>query len=283
LLSSEHGLSGTGIARWTDPVQSSEPAVWVADATAPFFIPETFPAMMHGLLLNAYGSFACRHPAVRARDIEETATRRGSMRHKGRITTWKPGQGFGFVTPAGGGEPVFLHITAFSDRPRAPVENEMVTYELTYDRRRRPRATNVRRSAVARAKLQSSSDVVSSPIALGFTLLFVLFVVAATLAGRLSAVILGAYGVASILAFLAYKFDKSAAQRGHWRTKESSLLLLGLAGGWPGAFIAQRVLRHKSRKRSFQMAFWGTVALNTGLLALLVSKSGSNTLEQLLR
>jgi uncharacterized membrane protein YsdA (DUF1294 family) len=61
------------------------------------------------------------------------------------------------------------------------------------------------------------------------------------------------------------------------------LLLLGLAGGWPGAFIAQRVLRHKSSKRSFQTAFWGTVALNTGLLVLLLTASRSNTLNQLLR
>jgi uncharacterized membrane protein YsdA (DUF1294 family)/cold shock CspA family protein len=204
-----------------------------------------------------------------------------NVRYKGRITTWKPERGFGFVTPAGGGEPVFLHITAFSDRRRAPVENEMVTYQLTYDERKRPRATNVKRSPVARAKRRSSSESVSSPIPLGFTLLFLLFVVTAMLAGRLPPVILAVYGVASIAAFLAYKFDKSAAQQGRWRTKESSLLFLGLVGGWPGAFIAQRVLRHKSRKRSFQIAFWGTVALNTGLLVLLLTKSGSDTLGQL--
>ena len=52
------------------------------------------------------------------------------------------------------------------------------------------------------------------------------------------------YGVVSILTFLVSWYDKSAARNGQWRTKESSLLLLGLAGGWSGAVVAQRLLRH---------------------------------------
>jgi cold shock CspA family protein len=44
------------------------------------------------------------------------------VRHKGKITNWNAERGFGFVTPAGGGERVFLHITAISDRRRPPAE-----------------------------------------------------------------------------------------------------------------------------------------------------------------
>src|SRR2546423_1582882 len=40
------------------------------------------------------------------------------VRHKGKITTWNSDRGFGFVTPAGGGERVFVHITAIVDRTR---------------------------------------------------------------------------------------------------------------------------------------------------------------------
>jgi len=90
----------------------------------------------------------------------------------------------------------------------------------------------------------------------------VLFVVAAALKGALPSVVVAIYGVVSVLTFLAYRSDKLAAQYGRWRTKESTLLLLGLVGGWPGAVVAQKVMRHKSRKVSFQVAFWGTVVVN---------------------
>jgi uncharacterized membrane protein YsdA (DUF1294 family) len=34
------------------------------------------------------------------------------------------------------------------------------------------------------------------------------------------------------------------------------LHLLDLLGGWPGGFLAQRRLRHKCSKGSFQFVFW---------------------------
>jgi len=37
--------------------------------------------------------------------------------------------------------------------------------------------------------------------------------------------------------------DKSAAQRNAWRTPEGTLHMLSLVGGWPGAMIAQQILR----------------------------------------
>lgn len=70
------------------------------------------------------------------------------------------------------------------------------------------------------------------------------------------------YGAASVVAFAAYGLDKRAARRGTWRVSEQTLLLLGLVGGWPGALVAQQLFRHKTRKRTFRRAFWGTVVLN---------------------
>jgi uncharacterized membrane protein YsdA (DUF1294 family) len=78
------------------------------------------------------------------------------------------------------------------------------------------------------------------------------------------------YLAASVAAFAAYAFDKAAARNGEWRTKESTLLGLGVLGGWPGALVAQTLLRHKSSKRTFQAAFWLTVLLNCGALASLL-------------
>ena len=68
---------------------------------------------------------------------------------------------------------------------------------------------------------------------------------------------------------VAYALDKSAAQAGRWRISEKTLLMLGLAGGWPGAILAQQLLRHKTSKQSFRVAFWFTVVLNVaGFVAL---------------
>lgn len=66
----------------------------------------------------------------------------------------------------------------------------------------------------------------------------------------------------SLVAFLAYALDKSAATQKRWRTSEGTLLLIGLACGWPGALLAQQFLRHKSAKPSFVAAFWLTALLN---------------------
>ncbi len=70
----------------------------------------------------------------------------------------------------------------------------------------------------------------------------------------------------SLLAFLAYSLDKSAAINGRRRTPEKTMHLLGLAGGWPGALLAQQLLRHKCSKGSFVAVFWITVEANVTVL-----------------
>ncbi|SFU50870.1 Uncharacterized membrane protein YsdA, DUF1294 family [Polaromonas sp. YR568] len=69
----------------------------------------------------------------------------------------------------------------------------------------------------------------------------------------------------NLLTFWMYWVDKRAAQTGQWRTPESTLQLLALAGGWPGAWLAQQVLRHKSSKQPFRAVYWLMAALH-GLL-----------------
>ena len=75
------------------------------------------------------------------------------------------------------------------------------------------------------------------------------------------------YGVASIICFIAYAVDKSAAIHRRRRTPERTLLLLGLACGWPGGWLAQRWLRHKTAKPSFRIAYWASVAANIAAVA----------------
>lgn len=91
------------------------------------------------------------------------------------------------------------------------------------------------------------------------------------------------YGVASALAFGVYAIDKAAARAERWRTPESTLLLLGLACGWPGALLAQQWLRHKTSKTSFQLLFWTTVLLNMAAFAAYARlQSGGVSLGRLL-
>lgn len=73
---------------------------------------------------------------------------------------------------------------------------------------------------------------------------------------------------ASILCFIVYAVDKSAAKAGRQRISESTLLALGVIGGWPGAILAQQTLRHKTIKRSFRRSFWGSVIVNVIAFAL---------------
>lgn len=60
----------------------------------------------------------------------------------------------------------------------------------------------------------------------------------------------------SLLTFAVYAFDKRRAVKEGERTPETLLHLLELLGGWPGAFLGQRLLRHKSAKITYQLVFW---------------------------
>ena len=66
----------------------------------------------------------------------------------------------------------------------------------------------------------------------------------------------------SIVAFCMYAYDKFKAKHAMWRTPEKTLHALELLCGWPGALLAQRLLRHKSYKKSFRSVFWCMVFLN---------------------
>ena len=79
--------------------------------------------------------------------------------------------------------------------------------------------------------------------------------------------VLVGYGVVSVVAFLVYGFDKRRARNGGRRVRERTLHMVELCGGWPGAFAAQRVFRHKTRQRRFQLLFWAIVLLHVALWA----------------
>ncbi|WP_296754448.1 cold shock and DUF1294 domain-containing protein [Thiobacillus sp.] len=201
------------------------------------------------------------------------------MRYQGKITDWKDDKGFGFITPNGGDQRVFVHIKSFSNRQQRPVGNEIVTYELTHDTEGRPQANSVA-FVGKRVTPATPSGQANAPLIL--TAAFLVFVVGSVFAGKLPIAVVWIYLAASFVAFVAYALDKLAARNGQWRTPESTLHLFSLAGGWPGALLAQRLLRHKSSKQSFQLVFWVTVILNCCVLAWFFSTSGAEALRSML-
>ena len=112
----------------------------------------------------------------------------------------------------------------------------------------------------------SASPAFNRSMAIGLAILFLAGIWSLVVRGVVPLGILVLYLGASVAAAVAYGVDKSAAQGGRWRTRESTLHLLALIGGWPGALIAQKVFRHKSRKASFRAAFLFTVAMNCSAL-----------------
>lgn len=65
------------------------------------------------------------------------------------------------------------------------------------------------------------------------------------------------YLVMSLVSFFTYRYDKQVAidDIGR-RVSENTMHWQEALGGWPGAWIAQRVLRHKTIKPSYQAVFW---------------------------
>ena len=73
---------------------------------------------------------------------------------------------------------------------------------------------------------------------------------------------LALYPAVSLISLLLYWQDKQQARTQTWRTPENVLHASELCGGWPGALVAQQLFRHKTRKVSYQLVFWGIVLLH---------------------
>lgn len=195
------------------------------------------------------------------------------MRYDGIIKTWNDERGFGFIEPARGGQEIFVHIKAFSKLRERPQAEQRVTFEVESGPEGKKRATRVE---VVRTRSAASVPRRDSPAQWGTATLFVIpvffaVVLLAHFLGNPPRWSFAFYFVASLVTFLAYAWDKAAAQKGAWRTSEGTLHMLGLLGGWPGALLAQQFLRHKSVKAAFRATFWVTVLINVAAFLALAS------------
>lgn len=202
------------------------------------------------------------------------------MRHAGRITGWKDGKGFGFVTPHDGGARAFVHIKAFEAAPRRPIDGDLVSYATSVDSKGRLNAIDVRfagqrlqQKPRARASARRTPAARIPRLAIG--LMFLLIATALMMMDVMPETLWLLYLLLSIASYLAYALDKEVAGNARWRRMPEKVLhVLDLLGGWPGGLIAQQVTRHKTAKTSFQIGFWFTVALNLVLLFAWLWHSG---------
>lgn len=170
----------------------------------------------------------------------------------GMITQWVDEKGYGWVES--GGKRFFAHIKDFDRGQRRPNMGEEVRFFPGMDPKGR---TCARRVTFVKAGKVGAG--------LGRWILLCLLLVL-----PLCALFwlplpwwMGAGGMlgVSVFTYVMYAHDKHRAVSKGWRVPESSLHLAELLGGWPGAFLAQRRLRHKCSKPGYQVIFWLIVLL----------------------
>lgn len=183
----------------------------------------------------------------------------------GELRSWDDGKGYGFIVPADGGQDIFVHINKFKHDTYRPVAGGKIYYRLTKDANGKPSAYDaiIKEDAFKHIKKKITVAVwviALSPFLLSAYAIFAFIEPAPAMI----------YLVMSVLAFFMYAKDKHNAKNSRWRTRETELHIVEFFGGWPGALLAQRELRHKSRKKYYQFIFWLIVAIHMGGWAFLV-------------
>lgn len=188
------------------------------------------------------------------------------MRAKGKLVSWNEEKAFGFISPLAGGAEIFIHISAFTSRNYIPSLNEIVTYTPSKGKDGKPCAKNAIFPS-NQGKINKVNNARKNHFSIYLSSLFLLSITIAWLIQSFPQDIVIAYWALSFVTFMLYAIDKQKAKRGKWRTQESTLHILSIAGGWPGAALAQQFLRHKSQKSSFRFSFWCTVIVNLAVLS----------------
>jgi uncharacterized membrane protein YsdA (DUF1294 family)/cold shock CspA family protein len=197
------------------------------------------------------------------------------MRREGTVIKWKDDKGFGFIQPVDPGPEVFFHVADFQSAANVkPALRMRVSFELIQVGGKGPRAmavqpateAAVRHVPAARRSAKRIDRASGRPSASGaLVALPLMFAYGALLAGSvwrggLPGWVLAASFAINVITFFLYTQDKFSATQGTWRTREDTLHGASLLGGWPAAWVAQQLLRHKSAKPEFRAAYWGTVA-----------------------
>jgi uncharacterized membrane protein YsdA (DUF1294 family)/cold shock CspA family protein len=171
----------------------------------------------------------------------------------GIVTQWLDDKGYGWVEF--GKKRFFAHIKDFDRGQRRPKVGEEVSFIPGIDPKGRPCAKRVTFVKVVKDEAGSRAsggfgDWIRLCLMLVLPLLALLWLPLPWWLGA------GWMLVVSWVTDGLYAYDKQQAVSKGWRVSEGSLHLSEILGGWPGAFLAQRRLRHKCSKPGYQAVFW---------------------------
>ena len=198
------------------------------------------------------------------------------MEQKGILRNWNDDKGFGFIHAEN--SDFFVHISSVRGE-RRPLQGETVYFIAGKDEKGRLRAQHMRSAELSidrpaiRRKPHSVAAVQpnksrhrqrhQSPANYKATAILIIALCAIPAMGAWQAFVhntvlwpLPLYISMSLLSIWQYSRDKHNAQTGVWRISENQLHGVELFGGWPGALLAQQLLRHKTKKASYQAVFW---------------------------
>ena len=164
----------------------------------------------------------------------------------GKIIKWDHAKGYGFLHA--GRNRVFLHRRDFAERHKRPDVGDAIRFTLGRD-------AHGRTCALDAVHVNDGGRITFLTL-LSLTCLLVLPALAWYRRGS-EFLWVGPYAlVIGLLGYGIYALDKRRAREHGRRIPENLLHLTELCGGWPGAFLAQRRLRHKVSKVGFQVQFW---------------------------
>ena len=162
------------------------------------------------------------------------------------IIEWNEQRGFGFLKS--GEARIFLHRREFAAIHKRAEIGDAISFSIGTDAKGRPCATRA-------AHVNDGGK-----LTVGALFILALLLVApifASLRRGIEPTWLCAFMLLiGAITYLMYSDDKRRAKVNRWRIPEAQLHLFELLGGWPAAFLAQRKLRHKVSKASYQIVFW---------------------------
>ena len=185
---------------------------------------------------------------------------------QGEIVQFDPAKGFGFIKVAGQKDDVFIHQSDVGKGVRLS-NGTQVQFDVRTTAKG-PRAANIKVLGVTAPTPQARKSN-GSP----YTIFTIAAVAIVALVGGGLFLLFGWYWLLdyviaiNVAAFVLYGYDKHAAQNSRLRVPERVLHGVELFGGTPGAFIAQRIFHHKTRKVSYRIVFWLIFAAQAALIA----------------